>query len=319
MVYHDFIEKKYDVLTTNSPYEDAFHIAFGVDESFVKPACINIMSIMENNPGGKFHFHIITTSISDSDVARVKSLDVHNCEVAITIYLINKKVFQTFQEKENLPISMYYRILLPNLLKGYTDRVLYLDADILCLNSVSELKDIDFSGNTVCAVNHEEIDPLHINRLPIVDKTHLLNSGVLLINIPAWLDSNVLDQFIDTIGSDDFQYPDQDVLNIILEGHVNYLSNKYNRFYSLDNSLLPDTVFMHFVGSPKPWKSWSPDIGLYLDYYYRSPWKDVPLELPNNYKFKKQYAKKMLIQKHYASSALWFFQYIKDKFFSRYS
>ncbi|VFS51504.1 Lipopolysaccharide 1,2-glucosyltransferase [Budvicia aquatica] len=288
-----------------------FHIAFGVDESFIKPAGVTITSIIANNPEEFLHFHIFTSSILELDLTKIEEIKTN--KIAITLYLVDSTAFSTFQVRENLPISVYYRMLSPEILKEVTDRVLYIDADILCLNSISNLKEIDFKDNIICAVNHQEFSASHINSLNLKNNNYYFNAGVMLINIPLWISNNIFDMFVNKITSQDFQYLDQDVLNILLEERVHYLSGKYNLFYSEKNTLLKDTIFMHFVGSPKPWKSWSPDITLYLNYYRKSPWADVELELPLNYKHKKLYAKKLWNDKKYYQSALWFSKYLINK------
>ncbi|MGC6761959.1 glycosyltransferase, partial [Escherichia coli] len=58
---------------------------------------------------------------------------------------------------------------------------------------------------------------------------------------------------------------DQDVLNVLLNGKVKFISEKYNTRYSInyelkdkvDNPVNDDTVVIHYVGPTKPWHEWA--------------------------------------------------------------
>ncbi|PHM66197.1 lipopolysaccharide-alpha-1, 3-D-galactosyltransferase [Xenorhabdus stockiae] len=291
--------------------KNPFHIAFGVDKNFIRPAGVTITSIIKNNPDIYFHFHLLTTEITDNDLKKIKNIDKEKS--LITIYWFDASIFQSLQEKENLPISMYYRLIIPNLLQKFTDRVLYLDADIICLSSISNLKEIDFRDNVAGVVNQKNIDKKNIYSLNLKDKNFYFNSGVLLINIPQWISRNILSEFMKTINLREYLYPDQDVLNIILEDKIIPLPSAYNRFNEDRNLSGDDTVFLHFTGTPKPWKSWHEQSDIYIEYYSISPWKDIPFELPTQYRQMRVYAKKLWRKKKYISSARWFILYIFNK------
>lgn len=53
---------------------DMLHIAFAVDENYMRPAGVMISSIIKNNPDGYFYFHVFTTSVKKEDIYRLKKL-----------------------------------------------------------------------------------------------------------------------------------------------------------------------------------------------------------------------------------------------------
>ncbi len=86
----------------------------------------------------------------------------------------------------------------------------------------------------------------------------------LLINIDEWNLNNISSKAIEMLRDPDWvskiTHLDQDVLNVLLNGKVKFISEKYNTRYSInyelkdkvDNPVNDDTVFIHYVGPTKP-------------------------------------------------------------------
>lgn len=307
---NEIIKDKVTFGNTSLKPDSALCVAFGVDSIFIKASVVSMLSFIENNDGVFFDFNIITSSIDSKDINFINELTFDN--YAITIHIINEHFFDGYQEKENLPISMYYRLLIPYILHIHTDRVLYVDADTLCLGSIVNLFTIDMKGNIIAAVKDSGSASNDAKKENICS-TGYFNSGVMLINTKSWVSEDVLKIFNEKIFSRDYKYPDQDVLNIILSDRVYYLNDCYNTFFSDGKLDLTNVVIVHFVGSPKPWHSWCENNKLYLSYYNKSPWGNHGLELPHNYKQCKYYSVKLKKQKKYISSTYWFFIYLLKK------
>ncbi|PHM61444.1 glycosyltransferase family 8 protein [Xenorhabdus ishibashii] len=290
-----------------------FHVAFAVDENYIKPAGVTISSIMDNNPKKFFHFHIFTTSLKDDDSKRLSKLK--NGYSILTIHFFDETIFSKLQTLDNLPISMYYRLVIPYALYGITDRVLYLDADIICLGDIHSLSELDFANKTIAAVHDDCVLLEYIKSIGLNILEPYFNSGVILFNIDKWIESNVLTNFMKLIKLRKYSFPDQDVLNTILIGNVKFLPKKYNCFFNDANSLIEDPVVLHFASNPKPWKGIIYSNDIYLSYYNNSPWGDLKLDNPINYKEYKKYAKILFKNKKYFSSMLWYARYILSKIF----
>ncbi|MEM8325938.1 glycosyltransferase, partial [Morganella morganii] len=123
---NEIIKDKVTFGNTSLKPDSAICVAFGVDSIFIKATVVSMLSFIENNDGVFFDFNIITSSIDNKDINFINELTFDN--YAITIHIINEHFFDGYQEKENLPVSMYYRLLIPYILHIHTDRVLYVDA-----------------------------------------------------------------------------------------------------------------------------------------------------------------------------------------------
>ncbi|MCW7549784.1 hypothetical protein OO184_18045 [Photorhabdus sp. APURE] len=290
---------------------DVFHIAFAVDGNYLRPAGVAMFSILKNNPDSFFHFHIFTAGLSPSDVEKIKSFSDFNCSV--TIHFIDTSVFDRLPESSYISTAMYYRLIIPYALKGIAEVVLYLDADILCLGNLSHLFDADIGNNPIAAVYDECVNLSYIDELGIDRTKPYFNSGVMLINIHNWMLDDIVCNFMKIINERVYSYPDQDVLNIILNDKVKLLPKQYNRFSLGKGSFSSDTVLAHFAGYPKPWSVLFKHNDIYLAYYNESPWGNVPLDKPRNYKQYKKYSNKLWGENKYFSSFIWYVKYVVKK------
>lgn len=305
------IIKNTEILFESNGNGEAFHVAFAVDENYMKPAGVMISSIIKNNPTGNFYFHIFTTSIKKDDVVRLKKLENNYCSLCIRFF--DENIFTQLQTLEKLPISMYYRLIIPFALRTITDRVLYLDSDMLCLGDLYSLKDFDFN-NDVIAVVHDECIPLeYIEELKLKKYIPYFNSGVMYYNIPRWLSEDVMIHFMRLINDRNYDFPDQDVLNIILQNKVKFLPKYYNNFFRNDKNVDNSVIILHYAGNPKPWDSIDNAGILYKKYYDESPWGDLLLREPQNYIEYRRYSKLKFRTKHILSGIFWNARYILGK------
>ncbi len=288
------VEKSFDGKSKN------FNIAYSVDNNFIKYAIISIISIIKNDKE-KYHFHIFYSNISDDNLDKIKKLELEGR--ALTLYKINVNIFKNMQVKENLPISMYFRLIIPQVLHPFINKVLYLDADIICINKLSDIFSYNLKNKIAGVINHAYIDP-YVSSLSLNNTEYYFNSGVMLINTEEWKSNKILEKFLIKINESNYKYPDQDVLNILLENKILYLDGKYNRF--IENVRKNDnTTLIHYTGTPKPWKAWYNNDDFFYRYFIISPWKEESLELPETYKQAKIYSTKLFKDNKFINAIYW--------------
>ena len=300
---HDLVIDQYTLSKSNLLPE--INIAFAIDQNYLKPCGISIYSIMKNNSTTKIKFHIFTTFF---DKTYFESFINEN--VSIEVYILKPDYFDSLQTTGHFTTAIYYRLSIAHILKNKLKQVLYLDADILCTGSVKELINFDLSNKIIGAVQDSSMKLEDITSLGLSTNQTYFNSGVLLINIDAWIEAQIFEKFTQLINQKKYEYPDQDVLNIILKDQTYYLNEKFNYF-----STKPiEPVFIHFVSTPKPWSICAINNEKYLEYYNKSPWRLEPLNAPRNYKEMKKYAKKLWSEGEFIASMKWFYTYTTEKF-----
>lgn len=174
----------------------------------------------------------------------------------------------------------YVRCLFPKIFP-HLNRLLYLDADIVCIGEgIEELWDADIDGRyaavcvdpPVCATEELARERENTGANPY------FNSGVMLMNLSYMRDSGVADQLADFLQHWDMSKVrpvcyDQSLLNWLFQGNVEWLPLRFNnQFTSAYGFKIPafqeqaksegytdplgtvdDTVFIHFCDHDKPW------------------------------------------------------------------
>ena len=307
-----------------SPNSDAVHIAFGVDTNYFRGMAVNITSILKNNPGMVFIFHVFAFSITDDSRRRLEDLE-KKYDIAIHIYILHQDILSDFNQFpcfSQHPLGTFIRILIPNLLQGITNKALYLDADILCLGELRELQSINID-DCIAAVVHDEVETTAKTQIAALKLSHAdyFNAGVMYINIDNWVANDCQSKALTVLSTQQLLFADQDALNAVLNGHVKYIDEKWNFRYHLVDFLskggktlnvTAPVVFMHFTGPVKPWHDWclheAKDI--FIRYQSESSWADVPLDRPKSARELKLFSKFLAKQGRVAEGIYWHAKYL---------
>ena len=243
-------------------------IALCTDEHFVIPALASITSIFENNKDDECCITVLTSGLSSSAINKFAQLaKYYNREICVKI--ISNSFFEGMITLKRYPLSMYFRFLLPKVLND-AERVLYLDCDTIIRGSLRKLYQTNLYKKACAVVVDQQCDDvLIINRLRI--SSPYFNSGVLLLNLDYWRKNDISNCLISYIhnNSNTCIYPDQDALNVILEGKVTYLPYKYNyqemwatmrlqtrihysKWSKIEEASL-NPIIVHYCVDVKPW------------------------------------------------------------------
>ena len=232
-----------------------------------------ILSIIDNcqKKDILFHFFVLDIQLTDTDRQMLKTIVSIKREKASIEFLTidNHLVRRTDQELSKVANA---RILLPALLKNQsTEKILYLDCDMIALEDISELWAVDFSGHVIAAVEDASFHHPSIEvDLPI--KTLLyFNSGAIVIDVLKWNQLGITKKVLEYIK----RYPnklechDQEALNVVLYNQWYRLHPKWNvQSYILNKTKRHPTFIgekeyrearkrpyiIHYSGQPKPWQ-----------------------------------------------------------------
>ncbi|HIF6208967.1 TPA: glycosyltransferase family 8 protein, partial [Enterobacter hormaechei] len=112
-------------------------VVYGVDENFLKHCGISMLSIVEKTSEVPLHFFIITDKSNEVEFSRLQSI-IKNTQHALTIIIVSADALDVFPKNSIFPVSIYFRLLAPYLIKEYR-YFLYVDADIIALDSIYDL------------------------------------------------------------------------------------------------------------------------------------------------------------------------------------
>ena len=132
--------------------------------------------------------------------------------------------------------GIYFRFMLARLLPD-VDKIIYCDADVSFGDSLNEMFEIDMGDNVIAGVR----DASQGRKWPS-NKNGYINSGVLIINLAQVRQLGLYEKWIELSKSDEFAYPDQDILNKTCDGRILYLPLKYNYMCGADGRRLSAVV-----------------------------------------------------------------------------
>lgn len=305
---------------TDGQYGRTMHIAFGIDANFALGMGVCMTSIILNHPNRPIHFHVFTDRIGEDDLIRLKELQA-SYSIQISIYYVDVGAFCRFPTTAEWTAATYYRFLMGEYLENKTDSVLYLDADILCLQSLDDLYAEDMDDCIILGVcDFMEIFSSRLKELSI-NGDRYFNAGVMFIDLKKWSEANISFNAVAMLKENPkkFKSLDQDVLNILLQGKIKFVYKKWDYIYNMgymDHSPPIDVALLHFAGD-KPWQSWAAHhfmTALYEEYKQKSPWKDAALFAPRHYKDKHKMSKSCRKQKKYGAAVSWYFDYLFSRF-----
>lgn len=247
------------------------NLLFSIDDHFTKQLMTTIYSIYLHS-AAKNHYTVYV--VQETELAQQANLKAFFASLGMTYVpiVLGANAFKGAPVSNRYPRAIYYRLLAHEYLPTDIDKILYLDADILCINDLSTLYAEDISDYLYAAAMHTDMLKLTgpINKIRL-DSTvdYYFNSGVLLMNLDKIRQEVSAEDIFNFIREYRHQLvlPDQDVLNKLYgENMLPIPDARYNYDVRKDFTyqmqgegtwslewVLANTVFLHFCGTKKPW------------------------------------------------------------------
>lgn len=321
-------------LGTKNQSQETFHVGMAGTANYIPYLGIAIMSLKQANPDINFVFHLFVSNLPEVEKENLAAAaDQIKCEVRL--YVVNDDALKSFVNGM-YTASFWYRFIMPDILYGQVERLLYLDGDIMCCGSIDQLRKISIE-NTLAAVVSDRDEERQKRQMQV---QRFFNSGMMLINVEQWVKAKMLDQIIcfsqnslsmvDKHGRckawGNARYCDQNILNKVLDGKTVWLPKKYNYIYKLNRSALfrkpayndnyKEQVLLHFAGAVKPWHSWVqhwPVVQAYRTIWKNSPWNSMQPVSPRSTKALHAAAREYRVIGEYKKSLHFYLRYFLKK------
>lgn len=252
------------------------------DENHARHAAVVLQSAMESlGEGYVLEAHLIVSGVSPSSLVRLHRLEESGSGLSITVHQGDVARFDGWKLEGHISGAAYLRLELAEHLGHDVGKVIYLDTDVLCLDSLHLLYQEDLGAMSLRAVRDTTTPTVSSPRgivrhasLGIPADAPYFNSGVLLIDVARWRARDPLRFGADYVAAngDVQQALDQEVLNACFATSWSELPLRWNITPRLKNfdrwtdpvareafgELVTDAIEMpgivHFVGPSKPWK-----------------------------------------------------------------
>ena len=209
----------------------------------------------------KIYLMYVETELNNDDLEYIKKFVEGTNQASVEPVKFDVRALEGMPVTDNegafFGMEAYSRLFCAFKLAEDMERILYLDADMICTGDIEELYNLDFDDKIWVAAPDNGIQEKDLNRLGLPLDYKYINSGMLLINLKK-LRTNYTERFIvEKIreNKDILIYPDQDFVNKIFKDEIKVVSTKYNliakdvRYKDLDEKPL----IIHYAGSTKPW------------------------------------------------------------------
>ena len=273
-------------------------IAFACDECYSKHVAVVIQSIFANAAQEDRHeFHALTMGMTPESERRLIEIATSG-GATMLVHRVDPQLLAGFTVTY-VTLDSYIRLLLPEVLPNH-DKVLYLDADLIVMDSLSELWKINIENFAAAAAR----DGMTITKGAALEhiesfdfpKGHIyFNAGVLLLNLQVLREMQLLERVRVWAKKNShlMKHNDQDALNVILAGKILSCHLRWNLQAPLIAPIrlgwkcsqehlkaVLNPGIIHYVTNRKPWRKEFklPYQSLYFKYLAQTPWKEDALD-----------------------------------------
>ncbi len=201
-------------------------LAIAFTPNYIVPAATMLRSLLDASTGA---FEVICL-VTDPIPERMQEKLVRLGEGRLSFrYLPLKGRLEGIYTDPRYTEAASFRLLLPELLPEY-DKILYIDCDVIVRQDVGKLYHETELGDKWLGVVFEAPIEQQAERFRALgcDPNRYFNSGFLLMNLAQMRQDHVSEQLLEACRVPYLEFPDQDSLNQVCQGHVLPLSPLYN-------------------------------------------------------------------------------------------
>ena len=241
-------------------------IFFSADDSFAPYLAVAVRSLVCNASAKyEYHLNVLSEDISEENQVKIRRAIPEDKCVILRFISMSEKTLAIRDEQTNrlrcdyFTLTIFFRLFIPSLFPEY-GRGIYLDSDVVVLGDISELYHTDLKGNLIGACLDRSIHDIapfvqYITEAVGVDREHYFNSGILLMDLERLREKKLSEKFLHLLNTYHFETiaPDQDYLNSMCFGQVQYLPECWDVMPKENEADYPDPKLVHYNLFSKPW------------------------------------------------------------------
>lgn len=249
-----------------------YNILVTINSKYINHLKLLIYSILDSNPKDEIELFVFYRNLSKDERREIiDSIVNERCNVSLIKINENTLNFLPVYQKR-YPLEIYFRIFATQYLPKELDRILYLDTDILVINSLKKLYTMDFENNYYIATTHIGKFLKRVNdvRLDLNKEDKYINTGVMLMNLKLLRKVDIKKEVTNFVENNKLKLilPDQDIISAIFGDKIKLVDSMIYNFgerewgkYNIKNPQNPidikwirkNTVIIHYYGKNKPW------------------------------------------------------------------
>ena len=197
--------------------DNVINIAYMTDDNFCKVTGISMFSCMENT-NDRLHFFIYDTGVSKANKALLNTMCENRAEITWIDANGNDEVNRmTGIYKYVGGFATLIRVFFDRFIPDDIDRLIFIDGDTLITGNICELWETDLKGKCI-GMATDCLRPAYKEYIGMDRSAPYYNSGVLLIDLKRYRESNLSERFINMLNNKDiishFSIMEQDLWNV---------------------------------------------------------------------------------------------------------
>lgn len=211
--------------------DDSMYILYQFDENYAPFAAVSMTSLFENNKDIQIVIYAFAENVCEATKKKLAVLVERYRGKLIfldTASLINKMEYLGIPKYRGA-YATNFKLFINTVLPSEITRILYLDCDTLVTDSLKDLFWRDLEGFSL-AMALDSLGDKHAKLIGLSRDSYYVNGGVMLFDLPKWSEKRCAERIAEYAKNvrANFPSPDQDLLNIVLNGEIYILEPKYN-------------------------------------------------------------------------------------------
>lgn len=268
-------------------------VVIAADDGYARPLAVTARSVIANFANDRdLELYVIDIGISSEMRASIAA-SLQHPRTTINWVTGAEDILRGLPTVGWFTTATYARVLIPDLLPGSVDRVIYLDSDTVVRRSVDTLFDTDLGGHLALAAPDQgapfvtsQYGLAHWFEAGRAPSDINFNAGVMLMDVEGWRRENVRESALEYVRSDRYwRNVDQEAINAVaghrfgpIDPHWNLQGEIYVEEcavvlpYSSEqvDALKRDPWIIHYSLGAKPWMHgcthpWAREWFKYLD------------------------------------------------------
>ena len=259
---------------------NALNICLSSDNNYAQHLGVTVKSLVDCHPNDILNIYVLDSGISEDNKKKILSLINDNTHVVFKE--VKEELFDNFDFSKNSQFTsaIFNRFKIPEFFSD-SDRILYMDVDIVVMKNLSDFYNMDMDGKALALIS--DWNSSIFREFIGVEKYY--NSGVMLFDIKKCLECDLYSLLMNALKNNDkeLKMPDQDIINLTCQDiikEVDFVCNaQIHPNLSANVKWISDNInnvkILHYTSALKPWKDIPvPFEEYYLDYLKLTPWKD---------------------------------------------
>ena len=267
-------------------------VFFACNRNYLHVFSVAFQSLIStSNDKNNYDVWLLISDISEQDKENLLGMIKTRKNISLRFldfkYFISQNIQKRLYLSRYISLEAYYRIFIPEIFTCY-NKLLWLDSDIVIKQDIADLYHTNIKDNwvamasniwTIYATNNN-ISPEGISMsfkdyilkfLKMSDYNHYCNDGIMIMNAKQLRQNQFSAKCMEALARiKSPNYHDQDLINIVCEGHNFFLPLEWNHvWYLQDYSFLKGKIsqelydgydnarhfpkIIHYAGSIKPW------------------------------------------------------------------